>query len=222
MNDLSDLERRIEERLASQQEQARQRYNHQAERMHEWEQRHKRYTALADHLVSEVIRPRLEKLARHFDNAELLCGDQTGRHQYVCAFKHTHRYPATAKLELAISRDGLAEHVLLLYNLSILPVFFPFKEKDQLSVPLDQVNEAQVATWFDEKILTFLDTYLRLEIVDQYQSENQTIDPVCGMSVNKLYAPAQAEHQGQTYYFCIPECKEKFVADPDRYLGKLH
>jgi YHS domain-containing protein len=219
MSDLADLETRIKEKLAARQEECVRQYNHHAERMHEWEQRHQRYTALADHVVTTVIRPRLERLAAHFENAELACGDQAGRHQCVCNFKHTPQFPATARLELGVSRDGQAETLILLYDLSILPVFFHFDGKDQLTMPLHQVDEAKAAAWVEEKILSFLDAYLRLENVDQYQSENQVTDPVCGMRINKLYAAGQAEHRGQTYYFCIPECKEKFASDPDRYLG---
>ncbi len=43
-------------------------------------------------------------------------------------------------------------------------------------------------------------------------------DPVCGMSVNPATAAHRAEHGGQAYYFCAQRCKEKFVADPARYL----
>lgn len=43
-------------------------------------------------------------------------------------------------------------------------------------------------------------------------------DPVCGMTVNPATAKHHAEHDGQAYYFCAQRCKEKFVADPARYL----
>nr|WP_279237495.1 heavy metal translocating P-type ATPase [Dyella sedimenti] len=43
-------------------------------------------------------------------------------------------------------------------------------------------------------------------------------DPVCGMSVDPATAVHRAEHGGQTYYFCAQRCKERFLADPQRYL----
>jgi Cu+-exporting ATPase len=43
-------------------------------------------------------------------------------------------------------------------------------------------------------------------------------DPVCGMSVDPARAKATHEHAGKTYYFCCPGCKEKFKADPAKYL----
>jgi Cu+-exporting ATPase len=45
------------------------------------------------------------------------------------------------------------------------------------------------------------------------------IDPVCGMTVNPATAAASATYQGRTYYFCNPRCRERFLADPGRYLG---
>ena len=45
-------------------------------------------------------------------------------------------------------------------------------------------------------------------------------DPVCGMTVNAQTTPHRAEYQGQTYYFCCAGCRTKFIADPQRYLGK--
>ncbi|HEX4123248.1 MAG TPA: heavy metal translocating P-type ATPase [Tepidisphaeraceae bacterium] len=43
-------------------------------------------------------------------------------------------------------------------------------------------------------------------------------DPVCGMQVDPSAAPATSEFQGQPYFFCCPNCKKKFDANPQRYL----
>ena len=44
-------------------------------------------------------------------------------------------------------------------------------------------------------------------------------DPVCGMTVDPAHAKHRAEHEGATYYFCAQRCKEKFLAEPSRYLS---
>jgi len=45
-------------------------------------------------------------------------------------------------------------------------------------------------------------------------------DPVCGMTVD----PATAKHRetvsGETYVFCCAGCRDKFAADPQRYIGE--
>ncbi|MFL6468516.1 MAG: YHS domain-containing protein, partial [Pyrinomonadaceae bacterium] len=45
------------------------------------------------------------------------------------------------------------------------------------------------------------------------------IDPVCKMLVMPETAAAKYDYEGTTYYFCNPGCKEKFAADPARYLS---
>ena len=44
------------------------------------------------------------------------------------------------------------------------------------------------------------------------------IDPVCGMTVAVKGARHRATHAGEEYYFCNAGCRERFVADPARYL----
>jgi YHS domain-containing protein len=219
MTEVNELDQKIAQKLAEHKMATADRHNHMAERMHAIEERHRRYTAIADRLIRQVIRPRLERLAGHFDNATLQSEDQSGRHQCVCIFQHTPRFPATARLELSVSRDGIAESVFVLSNASILPLFFSFDGEDQLQMPLDRVDELQIAAWIDKKILGFLDAYLKLENLEQYQAENAVACPVCNMRINKLFAGAQLKHRGKDFFFCVRECAEKFAADPDKYLS---
>ncbi len=48
----------------------------------------------------------------------------------------------------------------------------------------------------------------------------QVKDPVCGMTVEPKKSELKIEHAGETYYFCSGSCKNKFKADPDKYLSK--
>ncbi len=43
-------------------------------------------------------------------------------------------------------------------------------------------------------------------------------DVVCKMQVRKSDAPAKTEYNGKMYYFCMPGCKESFLAEPSKYL----
>ncbi len=44
------------------------------------------------------------------------------------------------------------------------------------------------------------------------------IDPVCKMLVLPERAAATYDYKGQTYYFCMTGCRDKFAADPERFL----
>ena len=45
-------------------------------------------------------------------------------------------------------------------------------------------------------------------------------DPVCSMDVDPHATPHHAEHVGRTYYFCSAGCRQKFIAEPGRYLDQ--
>src|SRR5450432_3631155 len=45
-------------------------------------------------------------------------------------------------------------------------------------------------------------------------------DPVCGMSVSTEHPRGgTADHNGVSYFFCGPKCRERFSADPEKYLA---
>jgi YHS domain-containing protein len=217
MTEMDDLEQRIKERLAVSEEGRRLRENHLQEVMKQWEDRHARYTAVADHLMQVVIRPRIEKLKDHFDNATLPEA-RNSRHTSFCEFAHCPRFPATVRLEFAVTRDGEATTLIVQCNVEILPVFIQFEARDQLCMQLEAVTEDKVTAWVEDKILGFVDTYLKLETADPYQSENMVTDPVCGMHINRNHAAASMEYRGVPYYFCLEECRARFSENPARYV----
>ncbi|MGD2096994.1 MAG: heavy metal translocating P-type ATPase [Desulfobacterales bacterium] len=47
----------------------------------------------------------------------------------------------------------------------------------------------------------------------------KTTDPVCGMQIEIADAAEMSIHSGQFIYFCNSACKEKFDADPEKYLN---
>lgn len=46
----------------------------------------------------------------------------------------------------------------------------------------------------------------------------KAIDPVCGMTVDPQKSAGTHTHEGRVYFFCNPKCREKFSADPEKYL----
>ena len=45
------------------------------------------------------------------------------------------------------------------------------------------------------------------------------LDPVCGMTVDMHTAKHRHTHGGHPYYFCSARCRERFIADPEKYLS---
>ena len=48
-------------------------------------------------------------------------------------------------------------------------------------------------------------------------SEENVIDPVCGMTISRLQAPFTREHGGTVYHLCSAECLGKFDRDGEAY-----
>ena len=53
----------------------------------------------------------------------------------------------------------------------------------------------------------------------QPQEPQTAVDPVCHMDVDIATARHKADVGGVMYYFCCAQCRENFVADPERYLA---
>jgi len=51
------------------------------------------------------------------------------------------------------------------------------------------------------------------------RQDEAAIDPVCGMRVNAATSVHHAKHDGRDFHFCSARCREKFVADPAKYLA---
>ena len=52
-----------------------------------------------------------------------------------------------------------------------------------------------------------------------HEDTTTVLDPVCGMTVDPEKTQHHAEHGGEAFHFCSAGCREKFVADPERYFG---
>ncbi|HXE79656.1 MAG TPA: heavy metal translocating P-type ATPase [Vicinamibacterales bacterium] len=48
----------------------------------------------------------------------------------------------------------------------------------------------------------------------------ESIDPVCGMTVTPADAAATVEHEGRTYYFCCQYCADRFRENPAAFPGE--
>jgi YHS domain-containing protein len=219
MNDLTRLDQQLREKITGADEQRRLHRRNAEQRMELIERRYQEFTRVADRVTQDLIRPRMELLASFFDNAEPAAeGDRVHAHHCRYLFRHNERFPATATLDLGVCADVGVENLLVVYSLEILPMFFRFEGRDQIEFPLDGVDEPRLITWIEKKIHDFVDTYLHLGENDHYQRENLVVDPVCGMRVNKAWAAARMEYRGETYYFCVEECRAKFAANPQLYL----
>lgn len=220
MHELETLERQIKDKLAASDEQRRSKQAGLQREMEEMERRSRRFAEVATPLFQSVVRPRIETLVNCFENARVQNDPPSQPLSCVCWFDRNEVYPATTKLTVEIAPGDEMRNVVVSYSLEILPIFFRFDGHDQIAWEVEKADSDRVAQWVDKKILDFLDVYLQLQHVDQYQRDNLVTDPVCGMHINKTLAVARADHDGGTYYFCTDKCHNRFKESPSEFVPK--
>lgn len=183
--------------------------------MADYAARRQRFEELARRLSLSIIRPRLETVASYFANAEMKQDEP--RNRFSCWFAFCQRFPAVAELDFFIEHDVRFDKLIVRTQTRMMPVFVRFSEQDKLPLSLDQVAEDQVADWVEERLLEFLDTYLRIDGGEEFVDEPAT-DPICGMRIRRSDAAASDSYYGQPYYFCCAECHQIFQQDPEQYV----
>ena len=162
--------------------------------------RRRRYEEVAVHLSRSIVQPRLETVATLFPNA--VVSDEQLPHLVSCRFEYCDRFPANTTIEFSIEHDIRCEKVVLHTRTRIMPVFVRFNEQDNLLQPLESVNVAEATDWVEERLLEFVDTYLRIDSVDETLGELSATDPVCGMQILQSAAAATGSYCGPPSFFC--------------------
>lgn len=180
-------------------------------RMKELLEQRARLAAISKYKIETVILPRMEELAKHFDNAKVDVLHTDAYCSCICKFAHTLKYPATVCLTIALLPGG-NESFTARYDLNILPVLMEYNRNVEENFPLEGDEDA-LAGWVEDRILEFIDTYLRLETHPFYQKDNTVVDIVCGMHIPSTSATSTVEKDGRIFYFCSERCKEAFIKE---------
>lgn len=69
----------------------------------------------------------------------------------------------------------------------------------------------------DQRLKEIADRVLWLEDGEFHELAAMATDPVCRMAV-ETGDSLRAQHDGQTYWFCSPYCREEFRSNPSRFL----
>ncbi len=205
----STLAKRISNRLEEHRHELADKQQQLDNSMKELLEQRERLAAVARRWIETVILPRMEELNRHFDNGKIEVLHTDADFSCICEFAHTPRFPATVRLRIALS-PGNNERFTASYDLNIFPILMEFTQSYEETFPLDDDEEA-LAGWVEDRILDFVDTYLRLETHPIYQKDNTVIDIVCGMRIPSTSATSTVERHGRIFYFCSEHCKEAFI-----------
>jgi YHS domain-containing protein len=101
-------------------------------------------------------------------------------------------------------------HLVLDYDLHIIPILMKFEPHARIEFPLESVDSQAVAKWLDDRILDFVRTYLSLHENEYYLKPQMVTDPIAGIEFPQSAAGATLERDGKAYYFISEETRGEF------------
>ena len=174
---------------------------YRAEKVQEFQARQQRLEQLEKTLdrLREIWKPRLEALARKFgDRVNVRPQIEPARRSATFEFQSE---LARIKLRFAIVPDAEVQNLIFIYDLEIVPILMKFQSHDELELPVASIDESVLAKWFDDRIISFVQTYLSLHQNQYYLRDHMVEDPIAKVSFPKYAAGATLERAGKTIYF---------------------
>jgi hypothetical protein len=158
--------------------------------------------------LREVWRPRLEALAQKFgERVDVHPHVEPGRRSASFAFQSD---LARIDLRFAVAPDPDVRNLVFSYNLSIIPILMKFDSHDEIEFPLEAVDKTALGRWFDDRIVSFVKTYLSLHENQFYLKGHMVEDPIAKVKFPKFAAGATLEVKGKTVYFIDDSTRREF------------
>ena len=208
MSDLQSLTKRIDTEIAGFKQSV---VEFQDTAMSAYEAREARFRDLfvpASKRVVELIRPRLQVLVERFkDRVDIKPVITEHLREVEMRFNSP-----VAQIDLAFSltHDMDVKNLILDRRLNILPIFMKFDEHSGLTMPLDKIDDGKIAEWFDDRVVSFVQTLKELHQNNYYQKGHLVTDPIAGVQMPKYAARTTLAVDGKTYYFISDETRSEF------------
>ena len=186
--------------------------------MEQIEERRLRFEGVANDLMSNTVRPRIEVILHSFPHAGPIV-DLDGGCGLAVPFAHTDEFPAHARVEVNLTHDRDCHSAWCGFSPTIIPMLIDYERDTSLELNLGAPDRERLEAFLDERIERFVASYLSLRDPDSvYQRDLRVTDPVCGMTFRRLDAQASLDYEGRKVFFCTDTCRKRFESAPERYV----
>jgi len=207
MGESGDLTTRIEAEFSAADQKLKQFKTQGVETFKEREKRLGDFSKLMDELKA-IWQPKLELLAKRFgERVQATPNVEPSRREGVFAFKSNF---AQIEMRLSVATDTDVTKAIFNYDLRIIPILMEFESHSEIEFPLESVDRKALEKWIDDRIVSFVRTYLSLHENEYYLKGHMVEDPIAHVSFPKEAAGATLEWQGKIYYFLGEETKREF------------
>jgi YHS domain-containing protein len=158
--------------------------------------------------LREIWRPRLEALAKKFGE-RVDVEPSVGPSRRSANFEFQSEL-ARINLRFGVMPDEDVRNVVFTYDLQIVPILMKFDAHDEIQLPIDAIDETALGKWIDDRIVSFVKTYLSLHENQYYLKDHMVQDPIAKVKFPKYAAGATLEVAGKTQYFIDESTREQF------------
>jgi hypothetical protein len=198
---------RIDEEFAAADKRAKEVTTQHVEEFQGRKQRLESFGQLLEKLA-DVWRPRLNALAQKFgERVDVTPVVEPGRRSASFAFKSE---LANIDLRFTAAPDPDVRKVVFSYDLQIIPILMKFESHDEVEFPLDAVDTLALGKWFDDRIVSFVKTYIAMRENQYYLKDQIVEDPIAKVKFPKFAAGATLEVKGKTVYFIDETTRREF------------
>lgn len=207
MADTKKLAERIDAAFSAMDEKRKKFQSEETQKHQDWQQRLERIGSTFDGL-REIWKPRLDLLIQKF-------GDKVAARPKLTPSTRSVELEfqsdvAKIQLRFQATTDDDLRKVILNYDLHIIPMLMKFDSHAELEMPIDKIDREALGRWIDERIVSFVNTYVSLHENPFYLRDQMVQDPVSGTRFPKLLAGATLERDGKTYYFVSDATRTEF------------
>ena len=182
----------------------------QAEGLEEHRQRQRRLNEFERRLeqLGDIWGPRFDALVARFgDKAKVTPQLTESSREAEVEFQSD---LARIRLRLSATTDHDVRQLILDYDLEITPVLTSFDSHAQTEWDLATLDDQAIGAWIDDRIVSFVKTYLSLHENEYYLRDHMVEDPVARVRFPKFAAAGSVDFEGRTYHFMNAETKREF------------
>jgi YHS domain-containing protein len=208
MSDINDLLSRIDSALTAVKDKVKQEQQQRLQDHLERQKRLEQYEKVQAQVV-EIARPRLEALAKKAgERVAVTPSVSQSRRSAKFEFKSPRAY---LTLTFSVAPDAAVKNVVVEYDLRIVPVLWKVDSHAEFSTPIDALDVDGLTRWLDDRIVGFVELYIKINEGELYDKAEYVEDPVANVKFPKFAAGATLEHGGQTYYFIDERTRQDFA-----------
>jgi hypothetical protein len=115
-----------------------------------------------------------------------------------------------------VAPDTDVRKLVFTYDLEIIPILMKFDSHEEIAIPLKVADESTIGQWFDDRIISFVQTYLSLHENQYYLKDHMVEDPIAKVRFPKYAAGATLDVNGKKVYFIDDATLREFQQQQSR------